>query len=89
MANNKKILVIDDDEALCAALLAKFTSKGYAVTACKDGERGLEMLNAEKYDVIMTDLHMQNLDGFDIMEKVTDTMNADTPLYVITNLGCV
>ena len=87
MTNTKTILIIDDDEALRAALEAKFSSKGYEVIACSDGAEGLEKLKTTLFSLIMTDLHMPNLDGFGILEQKADTKNADTPLYVITNLG--
>lgn len=87
MADNKSILVIDDDEALCSALETKFSKKGYAVTVCRDGEQAMQMLESTKFDVIMTDLHMPVADGFDVLTKLKDTQNADVPAYVITNLG--
>lgn len=87
MSETKSILVVDDDEALCNALETKFKGKGYDVVICKDGVECMEALNSRKFDVIMTDLHMPNMDGFSVLEKVKDTQNADVPAYVITNLG--
>lgn len=87
MTNTKKVLVIDDDEALLGALKAKFTGKGYAVTCCADGEAGLAALQTDTFDVIVTDLHMPNIDGFGLLEGKENTENKDVPLYVITNLG--
>ena len=84
---DKKILVIDDDEALCNALKTKFSNKGYDVVTCKDGEEALKLLDEEKFDVIMTDLHMPVKDGFDVLEKIQNSQNAGVPAYVITNLG--
>ena len=87
MADTKKILVIDDDEALCNALKTKFSAKDYEVTTCKDGEEAIKLLDDVHFDVIMTDLHMPVKDGFDVLEKIKDSQNADVPAYVITNLG--
>jgi DNA-binding response OmpR family regulator len=87
MTNTKRILVVDDDEALCTALEAKFGNKGYEVTICKDGVECMEILKKEKFDAILTDLHMPNLDGFGVLEQRGETVNADAPLYIITNLG--
>lgn len=87
MTNTKKVLVIDDDEALRGALEVKFTNKGYTVVTCADGEEGMEALKSDTFDVIVTDLHMPNLDGFGLLEGKQNTENADIPLYVITNLG--
>ena len=87
MADTKKILVIDDDEALCNALTTKFSNKGYEVTASRDGEEAIVLLDTEEYDVIITDLHMPVKDGFDVLEKIKTSKNAGVPAYVITNLG--
>ena len=87
MADAKSILIIDDDETLCTALEAKFGSMGYTVTISKDGADGIEALQNTKFDVVITDLHMPNMNGFSVLEKVPDTQNADVPVYVITNLG--
>lgn len=87
MANTKKVLVIDDDKALLSALEVKFGNKGYTVTCCPDGEAGLAALQTETFDVIVTDLHMPNIDGFALLEGKERTGNKNVPLYVITNLG--
>ena len=87
MSTKKSILVIDDDDALCNALTSKFTTKGYKVTICKTGNEALKLLSSEKFDVVLTDLHMPEGDGFDVLAKLHETMNADIPAYVITNLG--
>ncbi|MDA0376541.1 MAG: response regulator [bacterium] len=87
MIKTKKVLVIDDDEALRGALEVKFTTKGYAVVTCADGQEGMDALKSDTFDVIVTDLHMPNIDGFALLEGKADTENADIPLYVITNLG--
>ncbi len=87
MADSKRLLVIDDDEALCAALNAKFTAKGYTVTVCKDGEDAIKAMQDKKFDCVITDLHMPNKDGFAVLEEKRKTVNADIPAYVITNLG--
>ncbi|MDP7069121.1 MAG: response regulator [Candidatus Peribacteraceae bacterium] len=87
MSKKKSILVIDDDDALCNALTSKFTAKGYNVVTCKNGVDAVEHLSSEKFDVVLTDLHMPEGDGFDVLVKLKESMNADIPAYVITNLG--
>lgn len=87
MNEQKSILAIDDDEALCNALDTKFSRKGYNVTVCKDGNEALKALENQKFDVVLTDLHMPNKDGFAVLELMKKTMNVETPAYVITNLG--
>ncbi len=87
MSEKRTVLVIDDDEALCSALETKFSGKGYNVVVCKNGSEGCAALEQQKFDVILTDLHMPEIDGFDVLEKKKTSLNVDTPTYVITNLG--
>lgn len=87
MTNEKSILVVDDDETLLNALEKKFTDSGYTVTVATDGAQALQKMQQTKFAVILTDLHMPNMDGFTMIEQAKQTQNADTPVYVITNLG--
>ena len=87
MGDRKSILVVDDDDALCTALKAKFGEKGYEVTVAKDGEEALKLLREHDFSVVVTDLHMPNVDGFEVIDQIKTTRNATVPCYVITNLG--
>lgn len=87
MSEQKTVLVIDDDPALCNALETKFSGKGYRVVVCSNGSEAFDALDAELFHVVLTDLHMPEKDGFAILEHMKETKNASTPAYVITNLG--
>lgn len=83
----KSILIVDDDIALGTAIEKKFSDMGYEVTSCKNGEEAISMLENEHFDVVLTDLHMPEKDGFDVLSKVRETQKDHVPAYVITNLG--
>lgn len=87
MPDAKTILVIDDDDALRHAMETKFSGKGYTVITSRDGAEGLDALEHSHIDVVLTDLQMPNVDGFGVLEKIATTQNAETPVYIITNLG--
>ena len=87
MGDRKSILVVDDDDALCTALKAQFGEKGYEETVAKDGEEALKLLREHDFSVVVTDLHMPNVDGFEVIDQIKTTRNAAVPCYVITNLG--
>src|SRR3989344_6960172 len=87
MGDRKSMLVVDDDDALCIALKAKFGEKGYEVTVAKDGEEAIKLLREKDFSVVVTDLHMPNVDGFEVIDQIKTTRNAAVPCYVITNLG--
>ncbi|MCA9370675.1 MAG: response regulator [Candidatus Peregrinibacteria bacterium] len=82
------VLIVDDDQALSKALETKFSKlSGYNTTVASDGEEAIALLNAELFDVILLDLHMPKKNGVEVLKSKKKTKNADTPAYVITNLG--
>jgi CheY-like chemotaxis protein len=83
----KNILIVDDDIALGSAMEKKFQDMNYTVTSCSSSKEALELLETEHFDVVLTDLHMPEHDGFDVLAKVRETQAEHVPAYVITNLG--
>src|SRR5580698_4919125 len=61
-----KILLCDDEESLCRSLGRILRSAGHEVVAL-DGQAGLERLREERFDLILTDIRMPGVDGFDIL----------------------
>lgn len=82
-----KLLIAEDDDALRDALSSKFQSEGFDTVVCKNGEECMRVLNEEKVDGVVLDLIMPEKDGYEVLEEQGATMNADTPVYVVTNLG--
>lgn len=80
-------MIVDDDEALISALDTKFKNIDFDVTVALNGAEGITFVEDQEFDVILTDLHMPEKDGFALMDAVRTSKNAATPLYVITNLG--
>lgn len=79
----KKILIVEDERPLAHALELKFTHEGYDVTVAPDGVEGLKVANATKFDMILLDLIMPQLDGFGFMEQ----LKKKCPVIVLSNLG--
>ena len=78
-----KILIVEDERPLAHALELKFSHEGYNVTIATDGEEGLKLANATKYDIILLDLIMPQVDGFTFMER----LKKKSPIIVLSNLG--
>ena len=73
-----KILVVDDDILVVGALQELLTSSGYEVTVAYRGHEALEILNKEKFDLLILDVGMPKMTGFDIcceVRKREDEMN--------------
>lgn len=79
----KKILIVEDERPLAHALELKFTHEGYNVTITVDGAEGLRFANATKFDMILLDLIMPQMDGFTFMEK----LKKKAPIIILSNLG--
>jgi len=59
----QKILVVEDDALLRESLQEVLTGQGYLVETCQDGIEGLEKVCANRFNLIITDIKMPNLDG--------------------------
>lgn len=86
-SNNKKmILIVEDDTVIGNVLNLKLKSEGYHVDSATDGKEGLEFLTATTYDLVILDLIMPIMDGFEVLEAVND-QNIQAHIVVMSNLG--
>lgn len=72
MENNKRVLVIDDEAHIRRVIELKFKNQGYRVTTATNGEEGLDIIQTEQPDVVITDIMMPKMDGKALCEKVND-----------------
>jgi CheY-like chemotaxis protein len=84
----KKILIIEDEEVLIDLLQRKLTAEGYQVSVARDGLEGLEKMKQEKPDLILLDIIMPKLGGFEVMKRMKeDESLAGIPVIIISNSG--
>jgi DNA-binding response OmpR family regulator len=69
LGNNRKILIIDDEVAIRRVVALKLRNHGYEVITAKNGEEGLELIETQKPQVVITDLNMPKMDGKALCEK--------------------
>ena len=78
-----KILVVEDDRAINGLVCTYLRNKGYETTACYDGKEALEALETSSYSMIVSDIMMPNVDGFELAENVRLT-DKDIPILFMT-----
>ncbi|MFC1703899.1 response regulator [Candidatus Omnitrophota bacterium] len=84
-ANAKKVLVIDDEIKIIRMVRLRLEAAQYIVTTASDGEEGLEKLKQEKPDLIILDVMMPKLGGYEFITKMKeDAAVAATPVIVLT-----
>jgi len=82
---SKIILTVDDSRTMRDMLRLALVQAGYEVVQAEDGLHGLEVLDAERPDVIVTDINMPRMDGFGFIEGVRgDERNRAIPILVLT-----
>lgn len=84
----KKILIIEDEEILLDLLKEKLTQEGYQVDIAKDGQEGLEKAKRDKPDLILLDIIMPRMGGFEVMEELNkDEKFRGIPIIIISSSG--
>lgn len=86
MSEIKKVLVIEDDSAMAKALEIKLVHAGFEVKITGNGEEGQAVLKKEDFSLVLLDLVMPKLDGFDVLEKLKEK-GSKTPVIVLSNLS--
>jgi two-component system chemotaxis response regulator CheY len=82
---SKTILTVDDSRTMRDMLMLALSQAGYRVVQAEDGVHGLEVLQGERPDVIITDINMPRMDGFGFIEGVRrDDTHRATPILVLT-----
>lgn len=82
------VLIIEDDRFLVKAYEVKMKGMGFRVDVAHDGEEGIEKIKENKPDIILLDLIMPKMDGFDVLEEIKKHKEwKKIPVLILTNLG--
>lgn len=88
MSDKAKILVVDDEAIALKNLAHVLKKEGYTVTSRQSGPEALEDLEQGEFDLVITDLKMEKVDGLRILERTKD-LYADTEVIMITGYATV
>jgi len=84
-AERLPLLLVDDSAVVRAKLLKLFQEAGYEAQTARDGTEALELMSKTRFGVLLTDLEMPNMDGFELIKSVQGSMETeDLPIIAIT-----
>jgi len=83
-----KILIIEDDKFLRELITKKVGKEGYEVVGAMDGEEGLTMAGKEQPSLILLDLILPTMDGFEVLRRLKEQETTkNIPIIILSNLG--
>jgi len=84
----KTILIIEDDKFLRELIARKLIKENFEVSEAIDGEEGIKKIKEEKPDLILLDLILPGIDGFEVLSQMKkESTLVSTPVIILSNLG--
>jgi len=84
----KKILLVEDEELMIDLLQRKLQKEGYEISVARDGEEGLKAMREVKPNLVLLDIIMPKMGGFEVMEEMGKNKELKKiPVIVISNSG--
>lgn len=84
--NTHRLLVVDDDESVLEIIKDMLIFSGFRVVAVADGKKALETIDNEQFDLVLTDLGMPGVSGWDVAREVK-RKNPALPVVMLTGWG--
>jgi len=86
--DNHKVLIIEDDRFLSSLMKARLEKEGFSVTQAFNGEEAMDLLKKDQPDMIVLDLIMPRVSGFEFLENISvDPQISKIPVMILSNLG--
>jgi DNA-binding response OmpR family regulator len=83
-----RVLIVDDDELICDLVSETLSFEGYEVNAAYSGEQALRMLETSRPDLVLLDIMMSGIDGFEVCRRVLgNEATRDIPIIFLTAKG--
>ena len=82
----KKILIVEDERPIRQALGLKLENVGFSITSAVNGKEALSIIGETKFDLILLDLVMPEIDGYEVLTQLKKG-GINTPVIVLSNLG--
>src|SRR5215210_1916117 len=82
----RKVLIVEDDQAMAVALRDGFTYEGFAVQVARDGSAGLRIASEKEVDLVILDVMLPQMSGLDVCRRLRSDGNG-TPIIMLTARG--
>jgi len=83
-----KVLIVEDEQTLLDMYSLKLSKENFEVIKAADGQEGLEKAKSEKPDIILLDIMLPKIDGFQVLKNLRETKGfKNVPIIMLTNLG--
>lgn len=83
----KRILIVDDDDPIRMLLLTVLRKRGYRVDTARNGEEAIERARQCRYAVVLLDLMMPRMSGYEFLDQVEEWPEAIRPLVIVLTAG--
>lgn len=90
MGDKTKVLIVEDDKFLSELISTKLTKEGYDIVLATDGETGLQKAMSDKPHIILLDIMLPGMSGFEVLEnlkKNADKAVSGIPVLILSNFG--
>jgi DNA-binding response OmpR family regulator len=83
----KNILIVEDDKFLRSLITEKVSSEGFNVLVAADGKEGIREVEKNKPDLVLLDLVLPDVDGFEVLSKIKgNAATSSIPVIILSNL---
>ena len=86
ITKNVKVLIAEDNENICEMYAVTFMRRGFTVYTASDGRSAIQKYHNKKPDIILLDIMMPQVDGYQVLSEVRKDVNSYTPVIMLTNL---
>lgn len=82
--SNAKILIVDDDEIIRDTLETLLVIEGAVVSHAQDGHQAFDLINTNKYDVILSDIRMPGCSGLELLDRIRESKQKSPPIVLMS-----
>lgn len=86
ITKNIKVLIVEDNENICEMYAVTFMKRGFTVYTAPDGRSAIQKYQNKKPDIILLDIMMPQVDGYQVLKEIRKDVNSYTPVIMLTNL---